>query len=95
MSRKTVFVALDKQDVELLIEAYNEMLVRTTDKLRLEELAKEAYHDEARPVVKKLAAFVGYWEELHERELLDEAEEKARPTDTVAARAITRTVSGM
>jgi hypothetical protein len=61
----------------------------------LEELAKEAYHDEVRPVVKKLAIFVEYWEELHERELLNEAEEKARPTDTVAARAITRSVSAV
>lgn len=92
---KTVFVSLDKQDVEVLIEAYNAMLVSTTDKLRLEELAKEAYHEEVRPVVKKLAAFVGYWEELHERELLDESKETARPTDTTAARAITRTVSGL
>ena len=94
MERKTVFVSLDKQDVEVLIEAYNEMLLRTTDKLRLEEMAKEAFHDEVRPVVKKLAAFVGYWEELHERELLNDAVGKARPTDTVAARAITRTLSG-
>lgn len=94
MDRKTVFVSLDKQDVEVLIEAYNEMLVRTTDKLRLEELAKEAYHEEVRPVVKKLAMFVGYWEELNARALIEEAEEKAHPTDTVAARAITRKLTG-
>lgn len=93
MDRKTVFVSLDKQDLEVLVEAYNEMLVRTTDKLRLEELAKEAYHDEARPVVKKLAMFVGYWEEIHSKELQDEAVEKARPT-VAAARAITRTING-
>jgi cell division septum initiation protein DivIVA len=89
-----VYTALDKQDLELLIEAYNELLVRTTDKLRLEELAKEAYHDEARPVVKKLAKFVSFWEEINEQELLEAAQEKANPT-TEAARAITRTVIGM
>ena len=93
MERKTVYTALDKQDLELLIEAYNELLVRTTDKLRLEELAKEAYHYEARPVVKKLAKFVGFWEEINEKELLEKAQEKANPT-TEAARAITRAVSG-
>jgi hypothetical protein len=93
MAQKTVFTSLDKQDLEALIEAYNTMLVSTTDKLRLEELAKEAYHDEVRPVVRKLAAFVSLWEEIHEKELLDTAMAKAHPT-TVAARAITRTVNG-
>lgn len=79
MDRKTVFTSLDKQDLQALIEAYNLLLIEKTDKFRREEYAKEAYHDEVRPIVKKLAKFISEWEEIHEKELLDAAIAEARP----------------
>ena len=65
---KTVFASLDKRDLEELIRAYNDKLVESTDRYRHEETAKEAYHDDIRPLVKKLAKFVEQWEELDTKE---------------------------
>lgn len=74
----TVYTSLDKADLEELISSYNEKLILATDKWRSEELAKEAYHDDIRPLVKKLAKFVEEWEELAAKEKLDDELTAAR-----------------
>lgn len=75
---KTIYSSLDKADLEELIRAYNDKIVQSTDRYRHEETAKEAYHDDIRPLVKKLAKFVEEWEELAEKEKLDDELTAAR-----------------
>ena len=68
MDMNTVYAALDRSDLEELIRAYTNKLNDATCRLRLEELAKEGYHDEVRPIAKKLAMFVELWEDVVEKE---------------------------
>ena len=70
---ETAYTTLDKGDLEELIRAYNDKLNDATCRLKLEELAKDAFHDEVRPIVKKLGKFVELWEEVVEKEAQSKA----------------------
>ncbi len=78
MYRKEVAAMLDRNDLEELIRAYNDKLNDATCRLKLEELAKDAFHDEVRPIVKKLAMFVELWEDVVEKEAQNKALEELR-----------------
>ena len=79
-----VYATMDKQDLEKIIRAYNDRLLEATDRWRLEEQAKDAFHEDVRPIVKKLAKFVELWEE---------ADKKERASDDLTAARMARTGS--
>ena len=80
MYTREVCAMLDRNDLEELIRAYTNKLNDATCRLRLEELAKEGFHDEVRPIAKKLAMFVELWENATEKEAHAKSlEELTRP----------------
>ena len=65
---QAVYAALEKKDIEELLKAYTDKFNDATCRLRLEELAQDAWNEEIRPIVKKLAKFVELWEEADAKE---------------------------